>query len=379
MISDVPLGAFLSGGIDSSLVVSHMAKHSNEDVKTCTIGFDDKKYDEVEFARVVANKYHTEHHEFTVSENVQDNLLDISRYFDEPFADASFIPTYFVSGLARQKVTVALAGDGGDENFAGYTKYYIDKVENQFRRASPSVFRNRVAPVLGGYLENASSPVMKKTSSLLKTIAREPDFGFFISNAFFREHVWASLVLPEFAQKLGDYHPFEVTKKYYRSAPAEDHLSRILYTDIKTWLPGDILVKVDRMSMAHSLETRAPLLDYKLVELAARLPADMKLRGRTKKYILKKAYEPELPADILYRKKMGFSVPLASWLRKELRTIAESCLFRPDAGINNFFRKDRLQQLWEEHMTGKADYAQELWSILVFEMWWGHYMQKLDY
>lgn len=375
MISDVPLGAFLSGGIDSSVVVALMAQNTAEPVTTCSIGFDSKRFDEVEFAKIVADKYETAHHEYTVRDTVAENLLDIARYFDEPFADPSFVPTYFVSGLARKNVTVALAGDGGDECFAGYSKYRLDNIENTIRQRIPSALRRRVIPALRRPIAGVGAGPLKRAASLLETLSREPDFGFYLSNSFFRQDLWEQLALPEFRQRLSDYHPFEVTREHYHAADSDEHLNRILYTDLKTYLAGDILVKVDRMSMAHSLETRAPLLDYRIVEFAAALDPALKLHGAEKKYILKKAYENELPHDILYRKKMGFSVPLANWLREEIRDIFESHVLRPSSGLSNYFDMTQVQLLWQRHLSGEVDNSQELWSMLVFEMWWGHYME----
>src|SRR5690554_5781780 len=375
MISDVPLGAFLSGGVDSSAVVGLMAGHTSRPVTTCSIGFDSKKYDEVQFATKVAELFQTDHHEFTVKEDVASNLVAIARYFDEPFADPSFVPTYFVSQLARQKVTVALAGDGGDENFAGYSKYRTDQIENQIRNLVPGGIRRSLFPLLARMLGQMDNTPAKKANSLLGTLATEPDQAFYTSNCFFRPEIWNSLVTGELARETKDYDPGEITRHHYRQAKADDHLSRILYTDIKTYLPGDILVKVDRMSMANSLETRAPLLDYRVVEFAANIPSRLKLNGKDKKHILKKAFSGMLPQDVLYRKKMGFSVPLAQWLRCELREMAESLLLAPDSGLSNLFDPAGIRRLWELHQSGKDHVTQELWSLLAFELWWQSYQK----
>ena len=375
MVSDVPLGAFLSGGVDSSAVVGLMAGHSQRPVTTCSIGFDSRHFDEVVWAQKVANQFGTDHHEFTVKENVAGSLGKISRYFDEPFADPSFVPTYFVSQLARQKVTVALAGDGGDENFAGYSKYRTDQIENQIRSLVPGGIRRSLFPLLARMLGQMDNTPAKKANSLLGTLATEPDQAFYTSNCFFRPEIWNSLVTGELARETKDYDPGEITRHHYRQAKADDHLSRILYTDIKTYLPGDILVKVDRMSMANSLETRAPLLDYRVVEFAANIPSRLKLHGKDKKHILKKAFSGMLPQDVLYRKKMGFSVPLADWLRCELREMAELLLLAPDSGLSNLFDPAGIRRLWELHQSGKDHVTQELWSLLAFELWWQSYQK----
>lgn len=373
MISDVPLGAFLSGGVDSSAIVGLMAGQSERPVTTCSIGFDSERFDEVQYARQVARQFKTDHHEFTVRENVADNLVGIAKYFDEPFADPSFIPTYFVSQLARQKVTVALAGDGGDENFAGYNKYRTDQLENRFRRLFPGPLRRSVFPGMARMAGRMNNPILRKAQSLLGTLALEPDQAFFRTNCFFRQSVWNNLVRGKFKQDIEGYEPGEITRRRYNQADSEDHLAKILYTDIKTYLPGDILVKVDRMSMANSLETRAPLLDYRVVEYAAQIPSAFKLHGKEKKYVLKKTFSKMLPDDILYRKKMGFSVPLADWLRNEIRPTAEALLLNPCSGLSEFFDREGIQKLWMKHQNGDSQYTQELWSLLAFELWWQQY------
>ncbi|WP_417521367.1 asparagine synthase (glutamine-hydrolyzing) [Marinobacter sp.] len=373
MVSDVPLGAFLSGGIDSSAVVGLMAGHTSTPVTTCAIGFDSKRFDEVHWAKKVAEQFKTDHHEFTVKDNVAGSLASIARFFDEPFADPSFVPTYFVSQLARQKVTVALAGDGGDENFAGYSKYYTDHVENRLRGLFPAGVRHNLFPGLARLAGLINSGPTRRAKSLLGTLALDPDEAFFITNSFFRKDVWNDLVIGELKRDTQGYDPADITRAHYKNADTDDHLSSILYADIKTYLPGDILVKVDRMSMANSLETRAPLLDYRVVEYAARIPSALKLNGKEKKYILKKAFGRMLPEDILYRKKMGFSVPLTHWLRHELRPTVEQLLLSPDSGVANFFDPAGILKLWQRHLAGDDQFTQELWSLVAFELWWQQY------
>lgn len=373
MISDVPLGAFLSGGIDSSCIVGLMASQSKTPVTTCSIGFDSKKFDEVQYARRVAEQFNTDHHEFTVRENVTKEFKSIAAFFDEPFADPSFVPTYFVSRLARQRVTVALAGDGGDENFAGYEKYHVDSVENSLRRLFPTAVRRHLFPSFARILNNSRLTPFRKARSLLLALSKEPGPGFFDSNCFFSPEVWAFLVNPKFELGLNGYDPSTVTTDHYQNAPAEDHLSKVLYSDFKTYLPGDVLVKVDRMSMANSLETRAPLLDYRVVELAAGIPASMKLKGNEKKYVLKETFSGMLDNDILFRKKMGFSVPLANWLRTELRAVGESVFRGGGESLSKIFRLERVVELWERHLAGDNRFTQELWTILMFAIWSEHY------
>jgi asparagine synthase (glutamine-hydrolysing) len=375
MVSDVPLGAFLSGGIDSSGVVAMMAQDSDKPVKTCSIGFDDKKYNETEFAKVVAEQYQTEHHEFTVHQNVKDNLEHIVSFFDEPFADPSLVPTFFVSELARSKVTVAIAGDGGDEVFAGYEKYNTDDIENKLRAKFPVFLRKNVFPHLANFFAKSEFVLFRKAKSLFYSLSLDPAMGFYVTNSQIEDRLWEKLATKDTQDKLGSYHPSKITVAAYNKSDGPDHLSKILYTDMKTYLPGGILVKVDRMSMANSLEVRAPLLDKDVIEFAATLPSSLKFNKGEKKYILKEAFKPDLPHDILYRKKMGFSVPLASWLRGEIKELAQEYLFVKSEGIQQYFDMQVVKELWQQHQSGKADHATVLWSMLMFQMWWFKYMQ----
>jgi asparagine synthase (glutamine-hydrolysing) len=374
MISDVPLGAFLSGGVDSSAVVGLMARSSEARVTTCSIGFNNKKFDEITYAAKVARQFDTKHHELIVQENVETNLVSIAAYFDEPFADPSFIPTYYVSKLARTMVKVALAGDGGDENFAGYGKYLDDQRENRLRKWVPGAIPQALAGALSRMLADNPISELRRGSSLLNSLSGDASRGFFLSNSFFRSHIWDRLITGQFAIDIEGYDSAEVTRDYYALADTDDHLSKLLYTDIKSYLPGDILVKVDRMSMANSLETRAPILDYRVVEFAATLPSDMKIHNGEGKSVLKTSLEGFLTDDTLYRKKMGFSVPLASWLRNEVAAVAEKYLLAENNGLSNFFSVSEIRGLWLEHQIGKRDYSQELWSLLVFEIWWQQYI-----
>jgi asparagine synthase (glutamine-hydrolysing) len=374
MISDVPLGAFLSGGVDSSGVVAMMAKNSNTSVKTCSIGFDEKKFNETEFAKEVAEQYHTEHHEFTVHQNVADNIERIVAYFDEPFADPSLVPTYFVSELARQQVTVAIAGDGGDEVFAGYEKYTTDATENRLRNRFPEALRKHVFPRLADVLAKGNATIFRKGKSLLTSLSQDPAMGFYTTNSQIDQRQWDLLASDNLKNKLGDYHPSTITVDAYNKADGPDHLSRILYTDMKTYLPGGILVKVDRMSMANSLEVRAPILDTNMVEFAATVPSDFKFKDGEKKHILKEAFKPLLPDDILYRKKMGFSVPLDSWFRHEIKDLAKRYLIDSPKGLQQIFNQESVEKLWQEHQDNKANHGTVLWSMLMFEMWWNTYM-----
>jgi len=365
MISDVPLGAFLSGGVDSSGVVAMMAERSPSAVKTCTIAFDDKKFNEAEFAQSVAEQYKTEHHEYLVHQNVADTLEHIVSFFDEPFADPSLVPTFFVSELARQAVTVAIAGDGGDEVFAGYEKYSTDDIENRLRNKFPLWMRDGIFPSLAGFFGKFEAPLLRKAKSLFSSLSVSPQMGFYITNSQMEDKQWQGLAKQELKDKLGDYHPSSITTDAYNKAKGPDHLSKILYTDMKTYLPGGILVKVDRMSMANSLEVRAPILDKEMLEFAATVPSHFKFKNGEKKHLLKEAFKDYLPDDILYRKKMGFSVPLASWFRNEIKQIAEKYLISAPKGLPEIFNMDVVNSYWQQHQDKKADHGAILWSMLL--------------
>lgn len=369
-ISDVPLGAFLSGGIDSSAVVALMAQQQAQPVTTCSIGFDSEQFDEVQYARVIAERFHTDHHEFTVQQKAEMVLPSLVRHFGEPFADSSSIPTFYVSKLARQKVTVALAGDGGDESFAGYEKYHIDTIENRLRQAIPGFIRKLLFPALARGLDGLHHPLCRKGHTLLNTLAHEADYGFFLTNTECAGTLWERMITEEFRKETSGYDPSEITRAHYHNADTDDHLSRILYVDLKTYLPGDILVKVDRMSMANSLEVRAPLLDHKVIEFAARIPSALKYNKGEKKYILKKAFEQILPPEIMHRKKMGFSVPLADWLRGELRGLAErELLVAKPSGHPQIFKREEVEKIWNLHQSGARNYANVLWAMLCYSLW----------
>ena len=373
MVSDVPLGAFLSGGVDSSAIVGLMANASDEPIKTCSIGFDEERFNELEHSKQIAELFETNHNEYIAKQNLEQDFLEITRYFDEPFADASLIPTYYVSQLARKTVTVAISGDGGDENFAGYSKYMTDYRENRIRNRIPASIRQNLFKSIAHAIGRPNNSVLRKANSLLSSLAAEPDYAFFTTNCFFNTDLWQKIMNDDFRSAVGSYDPSYYTRQYYQAADTDDHLHKLLYTDIKTYLVGDILVKVDRMSMANSLETRAPLLDYKLMEYVATIPSHLKLHDGETKFILKKTLEKLLPHDILYRKKMGFSIPLAEWLSNEFNNLFEDTVLASESGVANYFDTSVIRKLWQAHLSGNHNHSDELWSLLIFETWWRNY------
>lgn len=367
-VADVPLGAFLSGGVDSSAVVAMMAGMSDEPVSTCSIGFDDQAYDESEYAAEVARQYKTTHYREVVGTNDYGLIDTLARLYDEPYADSSAIPTYRVCELARKRVTVALSGDGGDENFAGYRRYRYAMAEQRVRSVLPSSLRKPVFGFLGNVYPKADwAPRMFRAKTTFEALARDLVEGYFHGVSVMPDRVRAQLFSDGFKRSLQGYSAIEVMRGHAANSPTDDPLSLIQYVDMKTWLPGDILTKVDRASMAHALEVRVPLLDHEFVEWASGVPSSLKLRGQEGKYILKKSLEPHLSHDVLYRDKMGFSIPLASWFRGPLRERVKQALLGPTLAGTGIFNMRFLQDMVEQHQSGRRDYTAPIYTVMMFE------------
>ena len=368
LISDVPLGAFLSGGVDSSSVVALM-NDFQPPVTTCSIGFTEEHYDEAADARRFANNLGARHYEETVRPRAIDLLPKLAWHYDEPFADSSAVPTYYVCEVARRHVTVALSGDGGDENFAGYRRYKFDAFENRLRSFLPANVRRTVFTPLGRFYPKLGwAPRVLRAKSTFQSLARDPIEGYFYGISCCPPSMKSKLLHPDVWRQLGGYDSQDVLRYHYERAGTDDPLSRIQYVDMKTYLVDDILVKVDRASMAHALEVRCPLLDHKLMELIAQMPSGLKLHNGQGKYIFKKALERVLPADVLTRKKRGFAMPVAEWFRGELKELAYGTLFgRNDGLINETFVKN----CWKQHQRLQRDWSALLWSVLMFRMWQG--------
>jgi asparagine synthase (glutamine-hydrolysing) len=368
MVADVPLGAFLSGGVDSSAVVAMMAGMSSEPVNTCSIGFNDQAYDESEYATEVAKQYRTSHYREVVDKDDYGLIDTLARLYDEPYADSSAIPTYRVCELARKRVTVALSGDGGDENFAGYRRYRYAMAEERVRSALPASLRKPMFGFLGNVYPKADwAPRMFRAKTTFEALARDLVDGYFHGVSVMPDRVRAQLFSDGFKRSLQGYSAIEVMRRHAANSPTDDPLSIIQYVDMKTWLPGDILTKVDRASMAHALEVRVPLLDHEFVEWASGVPSSMKLRGQEGKYLLKKSLEPHLSHDILYRDKMGFSIPLASWFRGPLREHLRQAVLGSTLADTGFFNMAFLKEMVEQHQSGRRDYTAPLWTLLMFE------------
>lgn len=375
MISDVPLGAFLSGGIDSSAVVAMMAMESSKPVKTFAIGFEEEEYSELKYASAVAKHLGTDHHEYIVRPNAAEILPKLAWFYDEPFADSSALPSYYVARETRREVTVALNGDGGDENFAGYLRYRAFKLSEQ------------IAPVRG--LLWASLPAIKKllpyTDGKARKLLHRARTGIsaLCDSPAQRNIRWHSIFNNETKDKmysqgmksfLAGKNSYSYMEQIFLNAPVKNDIDRLLYTDLMAYLPGCLLVKVDIASMANSLEARSPFLDHELIELAAQMPDTLKLKGYTSKYILKKALKNVLPDDILSRKKMGFGIPIHRWFRGELKDYLKDIILSPKSLGRGYFNKDYIETILCEHEKGQNEHGYRLWALMMLELWHRNYI-----
>jgi len=367
LVSEVPLGAFLSGGVDSSSVVAAMAGRNTAPVNTCSMAFGEPGFDESDYAAEVSRTYQTRH--FVEHVDCEDySLLDqLAGIYDEPFADSSALPTYRVCQLAKKHVTVVLSGDGGDEVLAGYRRYGQHIEDLAAKQAIPSALGGLLSGIGRVYPDKGWMPPILRRRQGLLGLGQDPVTSFFEINSVMKNDLRQRLYRKAFLDGLQGYRADQVCHRHAKACGSTDPLAMAQYLDIKTYLPGDILTKVDRASMAHALEVRVPLLDHKLVEWAANLPAAQKRRGGEGKWLLKKAMEGKLPDKILYRPKRGFAVPLGSWFRGPLRQRVEQTVEGDvllDAGV---FERRALREMWQRHLGGGEDYAPQIWSVLMFE------------
>jgi len=366
LVADVPIGAFLSGGVDSSGVVATMARLAGR-VKTFSIGFEEEGFSELRYARVIADRYGTDHHEFVVRPSALEILPTLVRHYGEPYADSSAIPTYYLARLTRQHVTVALNGDGGDEMFAGYERYLaarlaarLDLVPRPLRQASLGLVARLVPDSIS---PRSSSRRMRR---FLQAAALPPRERYLRWAGLFDSAQLRELLAPDFA---------DLTNGVEQAPPLGgggwhgDPVAAAQAFDLRLYLPDDLLVKVDIASMANSLEVRSPLLDRELVEFAVSLPSDLKLRGSRQKHVLKKAFEDRVPAENMYRRKQGFAMPIGEWLRGELRPLAEDVLLSGTSCDRPYFRRAPLERLVRDHLDGRADHSHRVWGLLMLELW----------
>jgi asparagine synthase (glutamine-hydrolysing) len=367
LMSEVPLGAFLSGGVDSSVVVGMMAQATSK-VQTFSIGFDDPAYDELGYARAVAQHFGTDHHEFVVRPDALAILDSLISHFDEPFADSSAIPTWYVSELARKHVTVVLSGDGGDELFGGYDRYFPHPRVASFDRWSPPGTR-ALASAVWPWL-----PHGVKGKNFLRRVARDEQGRYLDEIGYFQPDEKQALLTSEVRRQIGSSDAMgEAGERFARLSTLPWH-GQMMHFDFETYLPGDILTKVDRMSMAHSIESRVPLLDNEVVDFAAQLPTDLKIRDGRRKHVLKEAAAALLPREILDRRKRGFEVPLGGWFRGGVRELFSDVLLSSDARQRGYFDPRFVTRLVDEHVTGRREHTLRLWSLVVFELWHRQYM-----
>lgn len=368
MVSDVPLGAFLSGGVDSSSVVALMAEASANPVKTCSIGFDVAALDETSYADQVAKRFSTDHRARQVSPDDFENIDLIAGMFDEPFADASALPTWRVCQLARESVTVALSGDGADEAFAGYRRHIFQHGEDRIRALLPAALRG---PLLGGmgavYPKADWAPRPLRAKTTLLSLAGSSEAGYARAIGIVPPELRESLYSSDFLKLRGDYRAEQPFEALMRGAPARSGIDRAQYADLKFWLPGDILTKVDRTSMAVSLEAREPLLDHRLIEFAASLPESLRIRRGEGKWLLKKTMQRYLPDEILYRPKQGFVMPITQWFRGPLAGAARAIGSSAALSRTGWFDRQRLGAIAESHISGRSDHGRLLWQLLMLD------------
>ncbi len=369
LVSDVPLGAFLSGGIDSSTVVAYMKEASAAPPITIAVGFDDEAYDEVQHAERVARHLGCDFHALTANPRVDDLLPKLAWHFDEPFADSSAVPTYYVSKAARELVTVALSGDGGDELWAGYTRHRVEAWEQRLRAAlGPAV---SIAARIGQAL-----PLSVKGARSLRHLAAAPDQAYALKHAYgmFEPGAKPRLYSQDFTRSVGDADALSSFRDAYRECASSDPMDRALYVDARTYMIDDVLTKVDRMSMAVSLEAREPLLDHKLLEFAARVPASLKIHKGRSKYLLRRSLERHVPRDIVDRPKRGFEAPIGRWLRGPIAGLASDLLLDGRLRQRGIFQPAEITRLWEEHRSGRAEHPHRIWQLVMLELWFRQFV-----
>jgi asparagine synthase (glutamine-hydrolysing) len=369
LISEVPLGAFLSGGIDSSAVVAAMADQTSGPVKTFSIGFPQDDFDELAYARVVASEFGTDHHEFVVEPRALEIMPKLARHYGEPFADPSAIPSFYLAEMTSRHVTVALNGDGGDESFAGYGRYVSNDLVAHLNWLPRAI--QRMAPFATRFLGEGprNNSLRARIQRFARVLAMEPYERYAHWMSAFQRQLLPEALQPDFQQLLGDWTLDEVIREPWSATTATTRVDRMLDVDVNTYLPADLLVKMDIATMAFSVEGRSPLLDHRLMEFAASLPASLKLQGLAGKRILKSAMSGILPSEVLTRRKMGFGVPLTHWFRNELRELPGEVLLAADARVRDYVRPEAIRTMIDAHQAGTADHSLRLWVLLQLEMW----------
>ena len=375
LISEVPLGAFLSGGVDSSTVVALMAQESEKPVKTFSIGFEEQDFSELKYAKRVAETVGAEYHEFIVKPNALEILPTLVEHYGEPYADSSAIPTYYVSKETRKYVTVALNGDGGDESFAGYERHAAMKIAEKYHRF-PRILRKALveAPVNLIPTSETKKSRVRDVKRFLRAANLQKTERYFSWVSAFDSDAKRQLYTKDFSANLNGQDSSRFLEKWFAAANGSGILDATLLTDQMTYLPNDLLVKVDIASMANSLEARSPFLDHKVIEFAASLPESLKLRGLETKYLLKKVAARLVPRDVIYRRKMGFGVPIGSWFRGEMKDFVRDVLLSEKSLKRGVVKPEMLEKYVNEHASGKRDYAPQIWTLLMLELWFQRFI-----
>jgi asparagine synthase (glutamine-hydrolysing) len=376
--SDVPIGAFLSGGIDSSIITGLMQQESSQQIRTFSIGFDQQEFDETPFARQIAEQHGTCHQEFFVQPSIQDLLPKLVWHYDEPFADSSAIPTWYLCEMTRKEVTVALSGDGGDELFAGYDRYRAARM-GMITRRLPLFFRRFMAGTIHGVIPDSlkKGSTLRRIKRYLETLDKEPLEQYSLWLTAFNSKQRTNLFTDSFYESIKMHNPLEFMKQALLNCAERDTVSQFSLIDFQTYIPGDIMTKVDIASMAHSLECRSPLLDYRIVELASKIPVHLKMNARRGKIIFRKTFQNILPYNINNRPKKGFSVPIADWFRNTLKDTIRDVLLDSRCIQRGYFKRTSIERMLEEHLSAKVDHAHRIWQILILELWMRQWIDSL--
>lgn len=376
LMSDVALGAFLSGGVDSSAVVAMMAKNSPQPVKTFSIGFNESSHNETPYAQIIAKQFSTDHHEFIVDPSSVALFPKLAWFYEEPFADSSAIPTYYLAEMTRKHVTVALNGDGGDENFAGYSRYYYHLLGKRYELIPRSIREKFLLP--GAMLTRRliKNNFFDRVERYMRSLSDRPEYRYHNYICIFNAQQKNAIYTKAFAEKMQYRDTARILTALAEDSGTDDYLDKILYTDFNSYLPNALMAKVDIACMAHSLEGRSPLLDHEFLEMTAQIPSSLKIQRGEKKYIFKKSLEGILPNDILYRPKMGFGVPLVHWFRNELKEYMYDILLDGEAIKRGFFEKQKVKELLDTHVTTQRDYSYHIWALIMFEHWLNTWFKK---
>jgi asparagine synthase (glutamine-hydrolysing) len=377
LISDVPLGAFLSGGVDSSLIVGIMAKLSEKPVQTFSIGFEEKDFDELDYARIVARHFSTDHHEFIVKPDAIEILPKLVWHYNEPFADSSAIPTYYVAKMTKDYVKVVLTGDAGDENFAGYNRYLRGKWVALFSKI-PERMRQTLLPRFLRTIAQLHWKEMKfnRLANYIESISSNQARNYAEQVKIFNAGEKGDLYSPEFVQAMSGTDSVEYLLRKYEEAETNNLIEQLLYLDINTYLPEDLLVKMDIATMANSLEARVPFLDHQFMEFVAGIPSQLKLKGSKTKFILKTAFKDLLPDPIFKRKKMGFGVPVSRWFRNELKDYIYEILLDSRTLNRGYFKREGIERLLDDHIGLRYDHSGKIWALLFLEIWFRVFMDQ---